>query len=416
MLYSIHSNPDDTQSTGGVLGYIGDTVAIRCVATDNTSMTVLFSDDSLFSSGSVNTIGNTITSSDGTSMTLLESTMQTSGTNVDGRTAYPFLYFTRIKQTSFLSTESSSTKDSDAYPLAFFIGGTFVTSDTYGKDVVMVEVAAPDNTYRFAIDVKNINTTNGINGYTKSGSDITDVVSNAEIYGDAEGCINYIMDEFSTGVHSKIDYSINLYYMTYDEYNTLMGGGIIKFEVTFDVSYPTNRVYNHQEQTPAIVISDQNGNTIPEEYYDLEYKGNFNAGTSTIIVHPPKYVYNDSGDLIPITQYLYYSYDNSDEPVLKDPTESGAIICTREFEITPAQAVIKVDNFVKMQGDDDPIFTYTVEGLYEGDSLGIITFNREDGEDPGEYIIDATVSNMNLNYTYTVEPGILTIVSRVYEL
>ena len=164
------------------------------------------------------------------------------------------------------------------------------------------------------------------------------------------------------------------------------------------------------------MISDQNGNTIPEEYYDLEYKGNFNAGTSTIIVHPPKYVYNDSGDLIPITQYLYYSYDNSDEPVLKDPTESGAIICTREFEITPAQAVIKVDNFVKMQGDDDPIFTYTVEGLYEGDSLGIITFNREDGEDPGEYIIDATVSNMNLNYTYTVEPGILTIVSRVYEL
>ena len=71
--------------------------------------------------------------------------------------------------------------------------------------------------------------------------------------------------------------------------------------------------------------------------------------------------------------------------------------------ITPFAATVTVNDATKVYGEADPEFTYetTVDEL-------IVTLEREQGEDVGEYAIKATVSE-NPNYTVTVVDGAFTI-------
>ena len=109
------------------------------------------------------------------------------------------------------------------------------------------------------------------------------------------------------------------------------------------------------------------------------------------------------------------------------PSQAGsyeiATICVAENYITDLSqatltieakdAVITVDNAVKTEGDADPVFTYSVDGVVAGDDLGII-ISREEGEEAGEYAITATYAN-NRNYNVTVVNGTLTINEAVKE-
>ena len=85
----------------------------------------------------------------------------------------------------------------------------------------------------------------------------------------------------------------------------------------------------------------------------------------------------------------------------------------RAYIITPAPAVIRVNDSSKAYGETDPAFTGAVEGLFGDDLLGDIAYSRTNAdEEVGNYsdVLTATVGNLNGNYTYTVEPGNFSIV------
>lgn len=85
----------------------------------------------------------------------------------------------------------------------------------------------------------------------------------------------------------------------------------------------------------------------------------------------------------------------------------------RAYNITPAPAVIRVNDSSKAYGEADPGFTGAVEGLFGDDLLGDIAYSRTNiDEEVGNYsdVLTATVGNLNGNYTYTVEPGNFSIV------
>lgn len=85
----------------------------------------------------------------------------------------------------------------------------------------------------------------------------------------------------------------------------------------------------------------------------------------------------------------------------------------RAYNITPAPAVIRVNDSSKAYGEADPGFTGAVEGLFGDDLLGDIAYSRTNAdEEVGNYsdVLTATVGNLNGNYTYTVEPGNFSIV------
>lgn len=85
----------------------------------------------------------------------------------------------------------------------------------------------------------------------------------------------------------------------------------------------------------------------------------------------------------------------------------------RAYIITPAPAVIRVNDSSKAYGEADPGFTGAVEGLFGDDLLGDIAYSRTNiDEEVGNYsdVLTATVGNLNGNYTYTVEPGNFSIV------
>ena len=76
--------------------------------------------------------------------------------------------------------------------------------------------------------------------------------------------------------------------------------------------------------------------------------------------------------------------------------------------IEPKAITLTVDDKTKTYGDGDPAFTasYGEGDLVDGDEVSF-TFTREEGENAGEYAINATADDPN--YTITVVPGTLTI-------
>ena len=120
-----------------------------------------------------------------------------------------------------------------------------------------------------------------------------------------------------------------------------------------------------------------------------------------------------------------YEYYKDSEKLEAVPTDAGdytvkAIIEetvnfkgaeeTTDFTIAPADLAITVADATKVYGTDDP--TFSVEGTPayqngdDAEKIGL-TFEREEGEDVGEYAIDAAITSQNYNFTFT--PGKLTI-------
>ena len=66
------------------------------------------------------------------------------------------------------------------------------------------------------------------------------------------------------------------------------------------------------------------------------------------------------------------------------------------------------DNKEKTYGEEDPVFTATVNSTFGSDTVAY-TFSRESGEDVGEYAINVTGEESQGNYHVTFVPGKLTI-------
>lgn len=86
--------------------------------------------------------------------------------------------------------------------------------------------------------------------------------------------------------------------------------------------------------------------------------------------------------------------------------------------IEPRAMYLKVNDYTKLYGEEDPAFTYQFlatesdqtysETLIDADDLGEITLSREEGEALGDYAIVVDYTE-NDNYEVTVEEGTLTI-------
>ena len=89
------------------------------------------------------------------------------------------------------------------------------------------------------------------------------------------------------------------------------------------------------------------------------------------------------------------------------------------FTIAPAKATITVDNASKVEGEADPVFTGTVEGLIADGDLGEVTYSRTGNDEaPGTYkgVLTANFTD-NPNYDVTVNKGDFTITEKpVYKV
>lgn len=85
------------------------------------------------------------------------------------------------------------------------------------------------------------------------------------------------------------------------------------------------------------------------------------------------------------------------------------------LSITPRPATIIVNDTSKTYGDTDPVFSGTVTGLVDGDSLGTIHYFRNDNsENVGNYpnILTASCTTPNPNYEVSIDKGDLIIYCR----
>ncbi|MDO7882939.1 MBG domain-containing protein [Salinibacterium soli] len=82
------------------------------------------------------------------------------------------------------------------------------------------------------------------------------------------------------------------------------------------------------------------------------------------------------------------------------------------FTIEPRPVSLEIDNAEKQYGDEDPEFTYSADGLVNGDSLSGAP-SRNAGEAVGEYEIGLGTLEASPNYIIAfVDPGVLTVTKR----
>ncbi|MBO7598128.1 MAG: InlB B-repeat-containing protein [Bacteroidales bacterium] len=87
-----------------------------------------------------------------------------------------------------------------------------------------------------------------------------------------------------------------------------------------------------------------------------------------------------------------------DATSLYNKNYSISIASGAKFSITPKDITVTPNTVSKVYGDPDPVLTYTVDGLKDGDQL-TGSLSREAGEDVGEYSISSSLQNSNYNIT-----------------
>ena len=124
-----------------------------------------------------------------------------------------------------------------------------------------------------------------------------------------------------------------------------------------EVDYPQDVSYNGTDQTWVPTVTDAEGNLLTEgEDYEVSYSTDDRT--------------NATGDItVTITGKGNYA---------------GTI--TREYQITPLEIDVYIENQTKVEGEADPTFTFNYEGVLEGESMGWTgAFVRDAGEAAGTY-------------------------------
>lgn len=113
-------------------------------------------------------------------------------------------------------------------------------------------------------------------------------------------------------------------------------------------------------------------------------------------------VYNSKNVTEANTITVTYSVNNAN--YLAPVTET----ITQGVSITPKAITVTADNKTKTEGDSDPAFTYTADGLLSGDEC-TGALSREAGESAGTYAIEQGTLTAGDNYTITFTAGTLTV-------
>lgn len=167
------------------------------------------------------------------------------------------------------------------------------------------------------------------------------------------------------------------------------GGDDAEANATVSVT-PTEFTYNGKAQKPEVKITLKDGNTvIPASEYDLKYK-------------------DAEGHEVSVTK-------NAGSYTLEISNKAGADYAfsgktTANYTIKPKALTVKAEDKTKKVGEEDPEFTYTYDGLVEGDKdvfSGALT--RDEGEAAGTYTIKLGTLSAGTNYTITYTSATLTI-------
>lgn len=189
--------------------------------------------------------------------------------------------------------------------------------------------------------------------------------------------------------------------------NRLVYNGLVGWSIS---SSPADVTYNGQEQKYVPNATDTHGSPLGDEkhichkYIDMAITYN----TSDFVnVHPIRGKYQ----LVPKYPNTV-SFDDYDNPNDDGTPSQYPDSFEFSYRITPRLATIHVNDASKVYGEPDPTFTYTIEGLLDGDTIDDIALIRANSgiEDPGTYKDVLTVSYTgNPNYSITVERGDFTI-------
>ena len=143
----------------------------------------------------------------------------------------------------------------------------------------------------------------------------------------------------------------------------------------------TKYTYTGSQIKPQVVVKDENGKSISEDSYIVEYNNNKNAGKGSVYVEL-------SGD-----------YTGSTE---------------LEFTIAKADLTVKVNNKSKTYGEANPEFNATISGFVgdenERDLGGALSLDcdADSGSDAGKYAIEGS-GLVSDNYNIVYDNGILTV-------
>jgi len=99
----------------------------------------------------------------------------------------------------------------------------------------------------------------------------------------------------------------------------------------------------------------------------------------------------------------------------RDPTALGINYDAEEvfgkLTVDPREVTVTADDKTKKRNEADPELTVTIEGLIDGESEDLISYEieRESGEDSGTYVIYVTGDEKQGNYIVTFIDGTMTI-------
>lgn len=185
-------------------------------------------------------------------------------------------------------------------------------------------------------------------------------------------------------------------FVTVNENRFRIGDADVTLLATFELIPPddistatvtaSDQTYDGTEKKPVPTVT-WNGKTLTEgiDYDVTAYADNIDAGEATVTV-----------------------------------TGKGKFAGTAKgkFKVAPARATITVADASKVEGEEDPAFTGTVEGLIADGDLGEISYKRTGNDEaPGTYkgVLIANYTD-NPNYDVTVTKGDFTITEKpVYE-
>lgn len=145
--------------------------------------------------------------------------------------------------------------------------------------------------------------------------------------------------------------------------------------------------YDGSAKEPAVSSVKDGETVISSDEYRIEYQDNVNAGSASVLVK------NKTGG-----NYIVYG--------------------SATFTINPKALTITADALSKAYGDDDPVLTYTSQGLVGSDAI-TGALSRDAGENVGTYAIRQNTltagNNYSISYTganLTITPKALTVTAK----
>ncbi|MEE6158935.1 MBG domain-containing protein, partial [Olsenella sp. YH-ols2221] len=236
-----------------------------------------------------------------------------------------------------------------------------------------VDGILPNETYTFVVTGSQTNVGKSTNSYTLTfGDGVSRVVKARALFAAAttpSKSSNYKLDQENLGTLEVTAANINPDDPTNPDAKR------------FTITAPEDVIYNgtSQQQKPTVHDSATGKDLVEGTDYTLSYsEDTTNVGTVTVTIKG-------------IGNY------------------AGSVETT--YQIKQAPVTVTANDASKSYGTADPTFSAKVDGLVNGESESLITYEltREPGENAGTYTISATGESSQGNYSVTYKTGTLTI-------